>query len=145
MSTYLSCVITCETAEIATQICKLLDRKSRPIFEEDLLEGEADYYRIIENIEFPNNVLVIENSLIVNWENKDRFNFSDLMPIFSLPCLCLSLVHEMDSYIGSGDDDEDEQGRYWFMENQQVVSCNARDLCKSKFAPELELLNRANQ
>ena len=144
MSTYLSCVITCETAKIATQICKLLDHKSRPIFEEDLLEGESDYYRIIENIEFPSNVLVIENSLIVNWENKDRFNFSDLMPIFSLTGISLALAHEMDSYIGSGDDDEDEQGRYWFKDKSLFESCNASDLNQNQFSCELDLMKRIN-
>ncbi len=145
MSNYLSCLIDCESVELAQQICKLLDRNSRPLFEEDVLDGEAEYYIVIENIEFPSILLIIENSLFVNWENKDRFDFSQLMPIFSLPGLCLSLAHEMDSYIGSGDDDEDEQGRYWFMENQQIESCNARDLSKSKFTTELELLNRVNE
>ena len=145
MSNYLSCLIDCESAELACQIGKLLDRSSRPIFEDDLLEGEAEYYVVIQEIEFPNKIVTHENRLIVNWENKDRFNFSDLMPIFSLTGISLALAHEMDSYIGSGDDDEDEQGRYWFKENKNIESSNAADLNNSNFSKELELLNSINE
>jgi hypothetical protein len=144
MSNYLSCLIDCESTELACQISKLLDRSSRPIFEEDLLEGEAEYYVVIQEIEFPNKIVTHENRLIVNWENKDRFNFSDLMPIFSLTGISLALAHEMDSYIGSGDDDEDEQGRYWFKDKSLIESCNASDLNQNQFSCELDLMKRIN-
>jgi len=145
MSNYLSCLIDCESAELACQIGKLLDRSSRPIFEDDLLEGEAEYYVVIQEIEFPNKIVTHENRLIVNWVDLDRFDFVNLRPIFSLSGVELLLAHEKDSYLGSGDDDEDENGRYWFMDYKNIESSNAADLNNSNFSKELELLNSINE
>lgn len=143
MSNYLSCVIECESQELACRLCKLLDRRSRPIFEEDVLEYEADYFAVIQEVEYPSSVITVNKLLVATWVEKDNFNFDNLLPVFSLSGVSLLLAHELDSYIGSGDENEDEKGRFWFVKREKLESCNAAELNKRKYSRELELFRSA--
>jgi hypothetical protein len=141
MSNYLSCVIRCDSEKLVNQIKFLVGRFSRPQFEEDVEPNLIDYYQTIEEIEFPSNVLNDNNYLVLDWIEKDRFDFRHLLPLLKLSAISLVLSHELDSYIGSGDDDEDEQGRYWFTNNGQIDFCDYNELNKGDFEHALNLLN----
>ena len=140
MSSYLSCVLECTTPDLANRMGLLIDRKTRPIFPEDVADLDVELFNIIQSIEFPDRVVIHENYVVAYWLEKDRFDFRHLAPVLSIADVSLALAHEMDTYIGSGDDDEDENGRYWFQEAGKLHSKNVRDVDPSNYSTELGLL-----
>lgn len=60
-------------------------------------------------------MFVDKNYVVLDWKDKDRFDFYHLSTIFQLEGVDLLLAHEKDSYLGSGDNDEDLDGRYWYV------------------------------
>jgi len=142
MSSYLSCIVECASDSVSKKITRLISRTTRPIFEEDVDRTDLEFFNVIQSIEFPSQVLVDKNCVVLEWQGKDRFDFAHLRPIFQLDGLDLLLAHEKDSYIGSGDDDEDLDGRYWFLLNQQIDCCNASKLSRPEHEKALDLMKK---
>ena len=76
MSSYLSCVVQCASNSVSEKFARLVNRTTRPIFEEDVDSTEVEFFNMIQSIEFPNKMLVDKNCVVLNWQGKERFDFT---------------------------------------------------------------------
>ena|SRR5690606_4779639 len=107
MSFQLNVLLQCASAELATEVARQVARDTRPLFEEDVSPGLLPLFRVVELIEFPNEVEASGVQVWLSWFDQEHWQFQDMVKLLALPGIALLAAYEVPDYV------DDEEGR-WF-------------------------------
>ena len=105
MSFRLNVLIECSNLEGARALAAYLLEDTRPLLDEDVDPGFEGLFEAIEIVEYPGDVLVEGNQVLVCWEDNEEVEFESLRPLFRLEGFDLVLGYEFPDYADSEDDD----------------------------------------
>ncbi len=129
MASYLSVLFQCDTPARARILADMLERATRPVFDDDLPEEERPLFRVVEDIEFPVYTEVNDNEVLARWDDVEGFAIRDLLPLIKLGDVDIVLAHEIPDDPLSFDEDL-EDGWYWRKVGDKYEACSPKEISK---------------
>ena len=129
MAYHLSAWVQCADQSQAEILETFLARNTRPVFVEDVEEGDQTLYRLIDEIEFPEEIEVQDDCLWLFWYEIEDFGFNELKVLLNKLGVVALLIFEVPDSPMSGDSDEDESsGWFWIYEQGEYLRAKRADV-----------------
>jgi|SRR5690606_28611314 len=109
MSYQLNVLLQCASAELATEVARQVARDTRPLFEEDVSPDVLPLFRVVELIEFPDEVEASGAQVWLSWFDQEQWHFQDLFKLLALDGIRLIAAYEVPDYV------DDEEARWFWL------------------------------
>ncbi len=137
MSYQLNVLLQCASAELATELARQVARDTRPLFEEDVSPDFLPLFRVVELIEFPNEVEANGARVWLSWFDQEHWHFENLRKLLSLEGISLIAAYEVPDYV-----DDDEGRWFWVLQGdtyRQLTPAVAEQILEQDVVEKLML------
>ncbi len=141
MAYQLSILLRCSSEEEAQSYRSLLDRETRPIFEDEVESQHLAAFKVIDDIEYPSSSDLDGETLILIWYEEDGLQFEDVFPLTQLDGVELLAGYEIPDDPMSWDEDVDD-GWFWLpvaQKTQQVSFLEGRERITEDIQEKLQV------
>lgn len=128
MAYRLSVILELSTRECVDKLISFLKRDTRPMFEEDVAQGDIPLFEAIELLEFPSSIDMVNDLLVLEWFETNDFGIADFSKLSKIPAIEFLAAYEISDDPMS--EDEGNEDWFWILVDAKFVRVSNQSATK---------------